>query len=111
MAHKEERQAEKQINPASCVQILETPEWITPTAVKVTLVLDATASQSRLCNELSKLPSQIGAPYRDIDGRIFEAIERVNAGASFRKASIQVFGTPHRAEAIRYWQNRLGGRR
>jgi hypothetical protein len=105
-----EKQPQKQVKFSSCVQVVATPEWITPTAVKVTLVLDATASQSRLRKELSKLPSQIGAPYRDIDARIVDAVEKVNAGASFKRASIEIFGTPDRAETIRYWRNRLAHR-
>lgn len=72
-------------------------------------LIDRTAPVGRVLEDLRRELQRNGSPYRDVDPRIFEAVDlKIKEGLSYVQASLRVFGTPRMAERIRYWRNRLG---
>jgi hypothetical protein len=73
----------------------------------LTAIIDRTASQTKILNDLRQQLSDLGVPYRNVDPGILEAIRVKSAeNLSFEEAAIYVFGDPSFARKIRYWQNR-----
>ena len=70
-------------------------------------VIDRTASQTAIIDDMRQELPRFDVPYRDVDPRILEAIRVKSAeNLTFEQASIWVFGDPNFARKIRYWQNR-----
>jgi hypothetical protein len=75
----------------------------------LTALIDRTASQKRILDDLRRALPQVGVPYRELEPRIIEAILiKLRENITFEEASICVFGTPSLAGRIRYWRNRWG---
>jgi hypothetical protein len=73
----------------------------------LTALIDRTASQKRIIDDLRRVLTQFAVPYRELDPRILEAIRvKLRENITFEEASICVFGTPDHARMIRYWRNR-----
>jgi len=73
----------------------------------LTALIDRTASQKRIIDDLRLILTQFAVPYHELDPRILEAIRvKLTENTTFEEASICVFGTPKYARKIRYWQNR-----
>jgi hypothetical protein len=71
--------------------------------------IDRTASQQRIISDLRRELCNFAVPYRrELDKKILEAIRVHLEGATFKEASIYVFGNPDYARAIRYWRNKWG---
>jgi hypothetical protein len=72
-------------------------------------LIDRTASQRRILDDLRRALPQVGVPYRELEPRIIEAILiKLRENITFEEASICVFGTSSLAGRIRYWRNRWG---
>jgi hypothetical protein len=75
----------------------------------LTALIDRTASQKRILNDLRRALPDFAVPYRELEPGIVEAIRRrIRENITFQEASIWVFGTPDLAGRIRYWRNRWG---
>jgi hypothetical protein len=73
----------------------------------LTALIDRTAPQRRIIDDLRLVLPQFAVPYRELDPRIVEAIQvKLRENMTFEEASICVFGTPDYARVIRYWRNR-----
>jgi len=75
----------------------------------LTALIDRTASQKRILDDLRRALSHLAVPYRELEPGIVRAITiKVSENITFEQASICVFGTPDRSRLIRYWRNRWG---
>ena len=75
----------------------------------LTALIDRTASQKRILEDLRQRLPDFAVPYRELEPRIVEAIWiKIRENITFEEASICVFGTPNLAGRIRYWRNRWG---
>jgi hypothetical protein len=75
----------------------------------LTAVIDRTASQKRILDDLRRALPQLAVPYRELEIGIVDAIRiKLRENITFEEASICAFGTPDFAGRIRYWRNRWG---
>ena len=75
----------------------------------ITAVIDRTAPQAQIVENLKEQLAAAGVPYRPVDPRIFQAVMLCERdGVSLREASIRLFGTPDMEDRIRYWRNSWG---
>jgi hypothetical protein len=75
----------------------------------LTALIDRTASQKRILDDLRRALPDFDVPYRELEPGIIEAILiKLRENITFQEASICVFGTPNRCRTIRYWRNRWG---
>jgi hypothetical protein len=73
----------------------------------LTALIDRTASQKRIIDDLRRALPQLAVPYRELEPGIVKAIRfKLTENITFQEASICVFGTPNRCRTIRYWRNR-----
>lgn len=73
----------------------------------LTALIDRTASQKRIIDDLRRTLPQLAVPYRELEPGIVKAIRiKMTEVVTFQEASICVFGTPDRCRTIRYWRNR-----
>ena len=93
---------EVQVNPVSVSIHKNDPRVLTA-------VIDRTMSLPEIMKALRQALRSL-VPYRHVDPRIFQAVQLVNTGEvkSYREASVRVFGTPAKADLIRYWHNKWG---
>lgn len=72
-------------------------------------LIDRTASQKRILDELRRALPDLAVPYRELEPGLVKAIWiKLTEDVTFEEASICVFGTPDRSRLIRYWRNRWG---
>jgi hypothetical protein len=75
----------------------------------LTAVIDRTASQKRILDDLRRALPDLAVPYRELEPGIIDAIRiKTTEKITFQNASICIFGTPDRCRTIRYWRNRWG---
>jgi hypothetical protein len=73
----------------------------------LTAIIDRTASQKRIIDDLRRALPQFDVPYRELERHLVEAIQvKSRENITFEQASIRVLGTPSHARTIRYWRNR-----
>jgi|HubBroStandDraft_2_1064218.scaffolds.fasta_scaffold00415_6 hypothetical protein len=73
----------------------------------LTAMIDRTASQKRIIDDLRRVLPQLAVPYRELEPGIVEATRiKSTENISFEDASICVFGSPSRSRILRYWRNR-----
>jgi hypothetical protein len=88
--------------PAVSLSVSEDPTILTA-------LIDRTASQKRILDDLRRALPELAVPYRELEPRIIEAIRiKQTENISFQSASICAFGSPDRHRMIRYWRNRWG---
>jgi hypothetical protein len=77
----------------------------------LSIIIDRTTNLHTVMKALRRALRPL-VPYRPVDPRVFEAVRMIEAGEakSYRHASIRLFGTPAKAEQIRYWRNKMAGR-
>ena len=75
----------------------------------LTALIDRTASQKRILDDLRRALPDFAVPYRELEPGIVKAIRiKIRQNITFEEASICAFGIPDLAGRIRYWRNRWG---
>jgi hypothetical protein len=75
----------------------------------LTAVIDRTASQKRIIEDLGRALPQFAVPYRELEPKIIEALRiKANENIPLEDVSIRVFGSKSFPRSLRYWRNKWG---
>jgi hypothetical protein len=75
----------------------------------LTVLVDRTAPQNRILNDLQAALPEFAVPYRELEPRIIEAIRiKANENITLEEASIRVLGSKKFPRSLRYWRNKWG---
>jgi hypothetical protein len=75
----------------------------------LTVLIDRTASRTRILNDLKRVLPQFKVPYRELDPRLAEVVRlKATNGLTLKEASTSVYGSRILPRSVRYWRNKWG---
>jgi hypothetical protein len=75
----------------------------------LTVLIDRTASRTRILTDLKRVLPEFKVPYRELDPRLAEVVRlKATRDLTLKEAATSVYGSRSLPRDVRYWRNKWG---